>query len=260
MTEKIIPDGYKLVAVKGLDELVYWLERCKDKGHLEDCADLIEPFEAFEYRNVSEESVIAAHEAKAAPAVPQGWKLVPVEPTREMLDAYLNLNARFHSARADWAAMLAAAPAPARECGNCFEGKSDMDHDCQKCGGTGFLPTTPAAPSQPAVPQGTNWHAHHVIVGKAALQMVRNALRNDMERGLIVRGEMLEELDKVTYSAPPAAPSQEPVTLTDEPPQKFVEWLEREMPPETVILNASWWATRIYGAIIAALREKDGRA
>lgn len=70
MTEKIIPDGYKLAAVKGLDELVYWLDRCKYKRHLENCADLIEPFEAFEYRNVSEEAVIAAHKAKAAPAVP----------------------------------------------------------------------------------------------------------------------------------------------------------------------------------------------
>ena len=27
--------------------------------------------------------------------------------------------------------------AQAAECGNCFEGKSDMDHDCRKCGGTG---------------------------------------------------------------------------------------------------------------------------
>lgn len=25
------------------------------------------------------------------------------------------------------------------ECGNCFEGKSDMDHKCQKCGGTLFI-------------------------------------------------------------------------------------------------------------------------
>lgn len=24
--------------------------------------------------------------------------------------------------------------APALECGNCFEGKSDLDHDCRKCG------------------------------------------------------------------------------------------------------------------------------
>lgn len=25
------------------------------------------------------------------------------------------------------------------ECGNCFEGKSDLDHECQKCGGTGAI-------------------------------------------------------------------------------------------------------------------------
>lgn len=64
-----------------------------------------------------------------------------------------------------------------------------------------------AIPSQPAAPQGTNWHAHHVIVCQAALQMVRNALRNDAERGLVVRGEMLEELDKVTYPVASASPA-----------------------------------------------------
>jgi len=66
------------------------------------------------------------------------------------------------------------------------------------------LYTTPPAPdhteqSQPE-PTGANWHAHHVAVNKAALQMVRNALRNDAERGLVVRGEMLEELDKATFA------------------------------------------------------------
>jgi len=50
----------------------------------------------------------------------------------------------------------------------------------------------------------SNWHAHHVIVNKAALQMVRNALRNDVERGLKVRGEMLAELDLATFQAHPA--------------------------------------------------------
>ena len=44
--------------------------------------------------------------------VPAGWKLVPVEPTKDMLDAYVRLQARFNSARSDWAAMLAAAPLP----------------------------------------------------------------------------------------------------------------------------------------------------
>lgn len=28
-------------------ELEYWLDRCYDKGHLENCQDLIEPFEAL---------------------------------------------------------------------------------------------------------------------------------------------------------------------------------------------------------------------
>ena len=47
--------------------------------------------------------------------VPQGWKLVPVEPTRAMLDAYVNSNQLFHSAISDWKVMLATAPeAPAQ--------------------------------------------------------------------------------------------------------------------------------------------------
>ena len=54
-----------------------------------------------------------SNEHNNAPAVPQGWKLVPVEPTKEMIDAYCEANGRFQSARADWAAMLAATPSPA---------------------------------------------------------------------------------------------------------------------------------------------------
>jgi len=43
----------------------------------------------------------------AAKMVPVGWTLVPIEPTRGMLDAYVKNGARFNSARSDWAAMLA---------------------------------------------------------------------------------------------------------------------------------------------------------
>ena len=50
----------------------------------------------------------------AAPAIPEGWKLVPVEPTQEMLDAFKHRykegdfwRERIHGAVA---AMLAAAP------------------------------------------------------------------------------------------------------------------------------------------------------
>jgi len=35
-----------------------------------------------------------------------------VEPTKEMIDAYVNTSSRFWSARRDWAVMLAAAPSP----------------------------------------------------------------------------------------------------------------------------------------------------
>ena len=56
----------------------------------------------------TEQQVRAMVAAMAAP----GWQLVPVEPTKEMLDAYVNLAGRFQSGRSDWEAMVAAAPTP----------------------------------------------------------------------------------------------------------------------------------------------------
>jgi hypothetical protein len=53
------------------------------------------------------EELKAALQSQASRA---DWKLVPVEPTHEMLDAYVDQDGRFHSARSDWAAMLEAAP------------------------------------------------------------------------------------------------------------------------------------------------------
>jgi hypothetical protein len=46
-------DGFKLVAVKGFDDLMYWMQRCADKGHLENCFDLVEPWTAFEWEEIS---------------------------------------------------------------------------------------------------------------------------------------------------------------------------------------------------------------
>jgi hypothetical protein len=51
-----------------------------------------------------------AYRAGTAAAVPDGWKVVPVEPTREMMDAYLAVRGAFQSARSDWAAFLSASP------------------------------------------------------------------------------------------------------------------------------------------------------
>lgn len=50
-----VPQGWKLILVnKGFDDLMYWLGRCEDKGHLDNCADLIEPWSAFEYRDATQ--------------------------------------------------------------------------------------------------------------------------------------------------------------------------------------------------------------
>lgn len=43
MTKKLIE-----VDARAFDDLMYWLERCESKGHLERCPDLIEPWEAFD--------------------------------------------------------------------------------------------------------------------------------------------------------------------------------------------------------------------
>ena len=74
----------------------------------------------FDYVEASLEA-IAAHDAEqAAEAVPAGFKLVPVEPTLEMLtaagkeDDKAFIDGMPHGATAadTWAAMLAAAPTP----------------------------------------------------------------------------------------------------------------------------------------------------
>jgi hypothetical protein len=59
--------------------------------------------------------------ARPVPAIPEGWRLVPVEPTPEMLGAVVSSMDDFllgdgaeNQYRADWAAMLAAAPEAAR--------------------------------------------------------------------------------------------------------------------------------------------------
>ena len=68
-------------------------------------------------------------------------------------------------------------------------------------------PTQPA-PRAPAVQQVPTNH-RRVSVDVGVLQMVRNALSRDAEEGRIVRGEMLEELEKsiAMLAAAPQAPA-----------------------------------------------------
>ena len=41
------PEGMVLVPSKEFNELIHWLDRCDDKGHLDNCPDLIEPLADF---------------------------------------------------------------------------------------------------------------------------------------------------------------------------------------------------------------------
>ena len=61
------------------------------------------------------ESMWSAWKAATAQCVPDGFVVVPKEPTREMLDAYVNQNLKFQSGRSDWRAMLEAAPKPGEQ-------------------------------------------------------------------------------------------------------------------------------------------------
>jgi len=57
-----------------------------------------------------------SNEHNNAPAVPPGWKLVPIEPTREMIKAMEGqwlIGSQADMAKREYSAMLAATPAPA---------------------------------------------------------------------------------------------------------------------------------------------------
>ena len=57
-------------------------------------------------------AVIAAWNTRTNPAIPFGWKLVPIEPTQSMMIAYDNAHHRAYFSDLGYAAMLDAAPAP----------------------------------------------------------------------------------------------------------------------------------------------------
>jgi hypothetical protein len=55
-----VPDGFRIVAVKGFDDLIFWLDRCERKGHLDNCFDLVEPWGKFEWQEVSPDTTSTA--------------------------------------------------------------------------------------------------------------------------------------------------------------------------------------------------------
>lgn len=47
MTKRLIE-----VDSETFDDLMYWLDRCENKGHLENCYDLVEPWSKFSWKEV----------------------------------------------------------------------------------------------------------------------------------------------------------------------------------------------------------------
>ena len=136
----------------------------------------------------------------SAPAVPQGWKLVPVEPTEEMVTAgnksrfyredgdiavYSVLSARTYNTKQAWAAMLAATPSPALAVPQGWRFKRNADDSI------GIF----APPPKPGESQRTS---HAVYPGQ----------NRDLH-------ELLGKLADQQAATPAPAPAQEPVTLTD---------------------------------------------
>ena len=80
----------------------------------------------------SRAAVIAAWNTRAAPAVPPGWQLVPVEPTEALLWAGMNDEMRWHTLEYD--------DMPGDACLHCHGDGMDPDRDyllqCPDCGGS----------------------------------------------------------------------------------------------------------------------------
>lgn len=176
---------------------------------------------------------------KVAPAVPQGWKLVPVEPTPEMKAAGINIEVYSEVSDSIGALTWAEVDAIYRA----------------------MLAATPAAPSQePAVPQG--WTDADSDAARLALEL--ECLLLDTETLSVVSkwwasaNEALELHRRRLATL--AAASSRPVTLTDEAVNAAAKVLaERfdypwEHMPEEGRKNMRVQARAV---VIAALREKE---
>jgi len=140
-----------------------------------------EPIHIDEVRAVTEAiaGLAAALSQPEAVQVPQGWRMVPVKPTQEMLRAGTGYGLTINT----WDAMLAAAPQPPAQAEPC-----DMGPICIGCEPRGPRGECPGA--QAEVRPGFD-----VLVNAGALQTVRNALKRDADEGKQSRREILEELE-----------------------------------------------------------------
>ena len=84
--------------------------RLKGKSPL-DCVVVESDWPEYEPTRRAIETRVTGAQAQNVPTIPDGWKLVPIEPTFEMLDKGLDQSFGYVGVARDvWAAMLAVAP------------------------------------------------------------------------------------------------------------------------------------------------------
>lgn len=60
-------NGWKLVRVnEAFSDLMFWLERCSERGHLDNCYDLVAPWEAFKYEYADDDPIDTEPDAPKA--------------------------------------------------------------------------------------------------------------------------------------------------------------------------------------------------
>lgn len=117
-----------LLAVMDAQEkpFMYAISDCDGQAHFDeacvsaqrcDLEDVVGSLNEFRDDVDDGYSIVPVYTVPPAASVPDGWKLVPIEPTIEMREAYHQAEEDFQdccgtSPDSHWAAMLAAAPAP----------------------------------------------------------------------------------------------------------------------------------------------------
>jgi hypothetical protein len=178
----------------------------KDRHEWTSAYDFTDAAAEVEDRIAELESRITAAPQAMQAAVPDGWKLVPVEPTREMLDAYVAADGRFHSGRTDWGVMLNAAPAhhaegvPApmlvAQPHHCTA--RTADGSCEECEGHAQAMA--------------EWNAERAAIAAthptqqgmdaiAALQKVRDIAVSALLTGSLDRQDWIDDMDRIAAQA-----------------------------------------------------------
>ena len=179
---------------------------------------------------------LAASQAVEPVAVPDGWKLVPIQPTEEMECAVDHENcATPDAAKAAYREMLAAAPPSPLDlitvsviqpefCG-CMAGPNDPDPDCDQCKGTGKTSINSTAPPSTAHPEDFTadvWQQHKELIEEAGKLREEKQQRDRAYQG------MMDEVEGLTGALHAAEARAATLSAENERLKQHIEELQDE--------------------------------